>query len=236
MIPKSHLATVAVLCRVLPCVAVCCSVSQCVIYHEFPLRWFRKVISLLLIVVQCGGVCCSVLQCVAVCCSVSLRKTLYTPWKTLYNTVCCSVLQCVAVCCIVLQCDTLCCSVLQCVAVCCSVLQCVAVCCSVLLCVAVCCSVNLRNTLKPPKKTRYNTLCCSVLQRVAACCSVLLQMWLHSHTHSPYTREVPVVRGKSLRRIPGEYCPLPLYTPRLEAEEERADKYSQMSSDYYICY
>ena len=54
--------------------------------------------------------------------------------------VCCRVLQCVAVCCSVLQCAAVWCSVMQCVAVCCSVLQCVAVYCGVVQCVAVCCS------------------------------------------------------------------------------------------------
>jgi len=57
------------------CVAVCCSVLQCVaIWHE-------------LCVLQRVAVCCSVLQCAAVCCSVLQ-----------YVAICCTVLQCVAVC------------------------------------------------------------------------------------------------------------------------------------------
>ena len=111
-----------------PCVAVCCSVLQCV-----AVTWIMHTAAhcntLLHVAVTrdsfvshypCVAVCCSVLQCVAVCCSV---------------------LQCVAVCCSVLQCVAVCCSVLQCVAVCCCVLQYVAVCCSVLqLFSCVCCS------------------------------------------------------------------------------------------------
>ena len=122
----------------LRCVAVCCSVLQCVptalsfcIHTLFitALRPYHMWLVDLICVLQCVAVCCSVLQCVAVCCSVS---------------------QCVAVCCSVsLQpfysaytpslllhtrsntwlVDCIC--VLPCVAVCCSVLQCVAVCCSV---------------------------------------------------------------------------------------------------------
>ena len=68
----------------LQCVAVCCSVLQCVAesrkdFGPLLSRPARRLLSVL----QCAAVCCSVLQCVAVCCSV---------------------LQCVAVCCSVLQC------------------------------------------------------------------------------------------------------------------------------------
>ena len=87
------------------CVAVCCSVLQCVA------ECLQCVYSVFTVGLQ---YVCSVLQWVAVCCSV-----------------CAVCLQCVAVCCSVMQCVTACCSVSQCVAVCCSVLQCVAVCCSV---------------------------------------------------------------------------------------------------------
>jgi len=55
------------------CVAVCCSVLQCVLNELVP--------SVLQCLEVCGAVCCSVFL---VCCSVFL--------------VCCSVLQCVAVC------------------------------------------------------------------------------------------------------------------------------------------
>jgi len=48
---------------VLQCVAVCCSVLQCVDCHNFH-HVFTGVPDL------CVAVCCSVLQCVAVCCSV----------------------------------------------------------------------------------------------------------------------------------------------------------------------
>jgi hypothetical protein len=66
----------------LQCVAVCCSMGQCVAppYNV-------AITGLCLGVLQCVAVCCSVLQCVAVCCSV---------WQCV--VVCCSVLQCVAVC------------------------------------------------------------------------------------------------------------------------------------------
>jgi len=93
------------------CGAVCCSVSQCVVFCGVPdVKWMCASSALDLFlwcsVLQCVAVCCSVLQCVAVCCGV------------LHHIVgCCSVVQRVAVCC---------CSVLQCVAQLCSVLQCVA--------------------------------------------------------------------------------------------------------------
>jgi len=85
---------VAVCCSVLQCVAlchiVCCSVLQsphaCTLALSVPG------------VLQCVAVCCSVLHCLLQCVALSIA-------------VCCSVLQRVVVCCIV------CCSVLQCVAV-----------------------------------------------------------------------------------------------------------------------
>ena len=86
-------------CSVLQCVAVCCSVSQCVADQPHVRR------SLFACVLQCVAECCSVSQCVAVCRSV---------------------LQSVAESCSVSQCIAECCSVSQCVAVCCSVLQCVS--------------------------------------------------------------------------------------------------------------
>ena len=87
----------------LQCVAVCCSVSQCVqcVVTTFVATDSADVVTTLQV---CVALCCSALLCVAVCCNV---------------------LQCVALCCSVLQCVAVCCSVLQCVAVCCSVLQCV---------------------------------------------------------------------------------------------------------------
>ena len=47
------------------CVAVCCSVLQCVAADENEELWVRVRCSVL----QCIAVCCGVLQCVAVCCS-----------------------------------------------------------------------------------------------------------------------------------------------------------------------
>jgi len=66
---------------VLQCVAVRCSVLQCV--QCVPVRCS---------VLQCVAVSCSVLQCVAVCCSVLQCVA-----------VCCGVLQCVIVCRSVMQ-------------------------------------------------------------------------------------------------------------------------------------
>jgi len=90
----------------LQCVAVCCSVLQCVAVPCVAVCGS----------VQCVAVCCSVFQCVAASCS-ALQ----------YVAVCCRVLPCVALCGSVRQCVAMCCSVLQCVAVCRSVSQCVAV-------------------------------------------------------------------------------------------------------------
>ena len=69
------------LCSVLQCVAVCCSVLQCVLS-----KYLRSVL-------QCVAEC-RVLQCVAVCCSLCCRKI---------SIQCCSMLHCVALC-SVLQC------------------------------------------------------------------------------------------------------------------------------------
>ena len=49
-------------CRVCVCVAVCCSVLQCV---RGPFESLSRAC-----VLQCIAVCCSALQCIAVCCSV----------------------------------------------------------------------------------------------------------------------------------------------------------------------
>ena len=138
------------------CVAVCCSVSQClsdfvhrdssyVTYlslshthtHTHIHIWHASLICdmafLCYSVLQCvqcfNTVCCSVLQCVAVCCSVSIETARVVSLICAMAFLCCSVLQCVAECCSVLY------SVLQCVnrdgschdAESCSALQCVAV-------------------------------------------------------------------------------------------------------------
>ena len=63
----------------LQCVAVCCSVLQCVTFcRAFCDLWkengqtltYKETMIGVFIVLQCVVVCCSVLQCVAVCCSV----------------------------------------------------------------------------------------------------------------------------------------------------------------------
>jgi len=53
--------------RVVVCVAVCCSVLQCVAVGY---TFISHHISSIPRVVVCVAVCCSVLRCVAVCCSV----------------------------------------------------------------------------------------------------------------------------------------------------------------------
>ena len=85
----------------LQCVAVCCSVLQCVRdTHSSPTVRISDADT------QTVAVCCSVLQCVAVCCSVCetpLKSN--SAHKRCRHADCCSVLQCVAVCCSVLQCE-----------------------------------------------------------------------------------------------------------------------------------
>ena len=85
-------------CHRLCCVAVCCSVLQCVAVIATQVRPEQGFCGWRLWSPADGHMCCSV-----VCC----------------NVLQCFVLQCVAVCCNVLQCVAVCCSVLQCVAVCC---------------------------------------------------------------------------------------------------------------------
>jgi len=59
---------------VLQCVAVSCSVLQCVAYRklEVPTSAAVQCVAVSCSVLQCVAVRCSVLQCVAVCCSVLL--------------------------------------------------------------------------------------------------------------------------------------------------------------------
>ena len=114
----------------LVCVAVCCSVLQCVAIVK---------INMLLNTMVCRHI--DVLQCAAACCSVLLCDAI-VQINMLPNPMVCR-------CIYVLQCVAVCCSVLQCVAVCCSVLQRVSIvqidmsqhrylqtymCCNVLLC------------------------------------------------------------------------------------------------------
>ena len=98
----------------LQCVAVCCSVLQCIPTH-------------------CntdGSSLCQIM---------TVKKT---PWIGQEACSGASIIECSACqCCSVLQRVAVSWSELQCVAVRCSVLQCVAVCCGVLPCVAACCSV-----------------------------------------------------------------------------------------------
>jgi len=114
--------------NLLQCVAVCCSVLQCVDFaiHPPDLRVCVLVRCFARICCSVFAVCCSVLQCVAVCCnerqlcdstagSLSLR-----PGLTLGT----NLLQCVAMCHSALRCVAVCWSVLECVGASCSVLQC----------------------------------------------------------------------------------------------------------------
>ena len=120
MIPAKYrpVALGGVLTGIWQCVAVCCSVLQCV------------------------AACGTAWQCCAVCCRLlrSLKTIVQWHWRRAgrcidrYVAVCCSVLRCCSVCCSMLRCldaivqwHWMCCSVLQCVAVCCSVLQCVTI-------------------------------------------------------------------------------------------------------------
>jgi len=121
---------------VLQCVAVCCSVLQCVAEIHRSIHWRQHVYS-----TQDG---------------VKLDKYMYIyiyTYEHIYihnymytlHAKCCRVLLSVAVCCSMLQCVAMCCSYMynlhtECGAVCCSVLQCVAVCCSVLQRVAAICT------------------------------------------------------------------------------------------------
>jgi len=169
---------------VLQCVAVCCSVLQCVAEHTPSTNYWAQPLYV------CRSVCCSVLQCVAVCCRThSIDKLLSAALLCVSQYV----LQCVAVCCSVcynvLQCAAGCCRVLQCVAVYCILLQdtlhrqtsaahkcdlydyaamCVAVCCSVLQCVAEH-TPSTNSEAQPRKKTCMIMLqcVCSVLQFAA---------------------------------------------------------------------
>jgi len=145
----------------LQCVAVCCSVLQCVA-----------------VLLQC---CCSTLQCVAVRCHSCLSLLLLDVLEQLYPR--CSMLQCAAACCSVLQCVVVTCvsaflyliysSKCILVAVCCSVLQCG---CNIWQCVAVCCchtclGLPLLGTI--PSSLQCVAACCSMRQCAAVWCSVI---------------------------------------------------------------
>ena len=142
--------------RLLQCVAVRCSMLQCVavcrntqdINHS---KWQKGF---------CYVLGCSLLQCVALCCSVS---------------------QCVAVRCNALQCvaipktSAILCgrraSALSYIAACCSLLQ-YAVRCSALQCVAIS-KTSIIPSDRRASALSYVAACCSVLHYVAVCCSAL---------------------------------------------------------------
>ena len=116
------LQCVAVCCSVLQCVAecfaVCCSTKSPALIHVFERNIQEDIVE----IVKSQGIARSLLE-VAVWC------------------VCCSVLQRVAACCSVLQCFIACCSAFWCVAVCCSALKYNKECCCVLQCGSECCSM-----------------------------------------------------------------------------------------------
>jgi len=53
--------------RVLQCVAMCCSVFQCVAVLTIVLKSMGRYVCWQVRVLQCVAVCCNVLQCVAMC-------------------------------------------------------------------------------------------------------------------------------------------------------------------------
>jgi len=140
-------------CRYYLCVAMCCSVLQCV-YAALPVLCCG--IKINVCSAACGAVCCSK------CCSV-----LYFRFDVCET---CGV--CVYVVQHLLQCVAVRCSVLQCVAVCCSVLQCVAVCRSALQCVAVCCTFGTICERHVTYACVWCSVCCSMLQQVCDACDV----------------------------------------------------------------
>jgi len=96
----------------LQCVAVCCSVLQCILSLKADVQTYNDVAKIFRCVAVCCSVlqrvavCCSVLQCVAVCCSACcLSKLMFRVIITVPRfsgvlqrvVVCCSVLQCFAV-------------------------------------------------------------------------------------------------------------------------------------------
>ena len=82
----------------LQCVAVCCSVLQCVAKVMTCMEFFHVYIrAVCCSVLQCVAVCCSVLKCVAVCCKGNDTHGV----SSYIHTHC--VLQCVAGCCSVLK-------------------------------------------------------------------------------------------------------------------------------------
>ena len=106
--PCIHTHTCMCCSSMLQCLALCCSVFQCVavsLRKPSPTHPYRKVL-------QCIALGCTVLPCVALCCSV--LQCLFKKILTHNHTgVCCNVLQCVAVCCIVLQCFAVWCNTIQ---------------------------------------------------------------------------------------------------------------------------
>ena len=102
------------------CVAVCCSVLQCVPDGSGGRDNANTCVAVSCCVLQCDAVWCGVVQCdavcggvwqcVAMCCSVFVMGLEAELNANTRVTVCCSVLQCGGVvCCMVLQCVAVCC-------------------------------------------------------------------------------------------------------------------------------
>jgi len=66
------------------CVAVCCSVLQCVAVWLQCAAVCCSVFAVCCSVLQCAAVCCSVLQCAAMCCNV-LQCTMLQPIRLLHR-------------------------------------------------------------------------------------------------------------------------------------------------------
>jgi len=94
---------------VLQCVAVCCSVMQCVamffcalsVLQKSDLSNGRRNLCIKVCIEVCVAVCCSVLQCVAVRYSVLQRSDMANGYRNVCIAVCVEVCvaRCVAVCC-----------------------------------------------------------------------------------------------------------------------------------------
>jgi len=137
-----------ILFRCLVCVAVCCSVLQCVAVCAENVLWNVEALSnSSLAPLQVFSVRCSALQCVAVCC-----------WVT-----CCGILRRFP---ILFRC-------LVCVAVCCSVLQCVAMCAENVLWNVEALSHSNLAPFQVFSAYQCVAVCCSVLQGVSGCGKVL---------------------------------------------------------------
>jgi len=93
----------------LQCVALYCSVLQCVAISERELGQLKRLlqvsccIMLQCVAVCCVAVCCSMLQCLHQSLSANLMRSRWLPQVSYCSVLCCRELHYVAVCCIMLQ-------------------------------------------------------------------------------------------------------------------------------------